>query len=132
MSEEKKREAGPVVVRKGHVKPPPAGVKIETPVVEQLGAEEAPAAPAVEDNRPLWQRMADAKVKGTAVAASPSAPAAPSRPSQPDRGPRPPRSGGPTGTHGKSAPPGGPRRDGPPRDRREPRRDAGQIGRAHV
>ncbi len=129
MSEEKKREAGPVVVRKGHVKPPPAGVKIETPVVEQLGAEQAPAAHTVEDNRPLWQRMADAKTKGTAAApASPSAPsttAAPSRAAQPDRGPRPPRSGGPTGTHGKSSPPGGPRRDGPPRDRREPRRDAG-------
>ena len=104
MSEEKKRETGPVVVRKGHVKPPPAGVKIEAPVEEQLGAEEAPAAPAVEDNRPLWQRMADAKAKGTAAA---RAPAAPHAPSSPPRSPRPPR------------------RDGPPRDRREPRRDAG-------
>ena len=129
MSEEKKREAGPVVVRKGHVKPPPAGVKIETPVEERLGAAGAPAAPAVEDHRPLWQRMADAKAKGTAAGPATAAP------SSPPRSPRPAGfggSGGSGGAFGRGGPGGkgapgdrGPRRDGPPRDRREPRRDAG-------
>ena len=124
MSEEKKREAGPVVVRKGHVKPPPAGVKIEEPVVEQLGALDAPAAPVVEDRRPLWQRMADAKA--AAGAPAPASPSPTSTPSQPSRSPRPPRSGGSGGAFGRGGPGDrGPRRDGNPRDRREPRRDAG-------
>ncbi|MCX5730560.1 MAG: RNA-binding protein, partial [Deltaproteobacteria bacterium] len=72
MSDEKKRESGPVVVRKGHVKPPPPGVKIEMPVEEHLGAESEPAAPAVNDPRPLWQRLADSKA-GLPVPAQPPA-----------------------------------------------------------
>ncbi|MCX5730944.1 MAG: S1 RNA-binding domain-containing protein, partial [Deltaproteobacteria bacterium] len=140
MSDEKKREAGPVVVRKGHVKPPPPGVKIEMPVEEHLGAEGEPAAPAVEDPRPLWQRLADSKA-GLPAPAQPSAKPASARPSQPGRPPHSPRpfgaggtarpggSGGPggPGARGGSSGPGdrGPRRDGGPRDRRESRKDAG-------
>jgi small subunit ribosomal protein S1 len=64
MAEEKKPEsAGPVVVRKGHVKPPPAGVRIEPPVVEAI-APEAPAARKGDDKRPLWQRLAEQKARG--------------------------------------------------------------------
>ena len=97
------------------MKPPPPGVKIETPVEEQLGAADAPAAPAAEDRRPLWQRLADQKSAEIAGAA-----AAPASPSQPPRLPRPPRPSGFGGPGDR-----GPRRDGGPRDRREPRRDAG-------
>ncbi len=115
MSDEKKREAGPVVVRKGHVKPPPPGVKIEALVVEQLGATEAAPAPAAADNRPLWQRLAEEKAKGTTDA--PTGPPAPARP---------PRSGAP-GPAGGRGPSGdrSPRGGRPSRDRREPRQDAG-------
>jgi small subunit ribosomal protein S1 len=127
MSEEKKREGGPVVVRKGHVKPPPPGAKIEEPVVEQLGAGPGDA-PAPVDTRPLWQRLADAKASGAPVPAA-TAPA-PARPGQPGRTPRPPRPpgrGGPGGPGG-AGPRGDrpPRRDGGPRgdrDRRPPRGD---------
>ena len=120
MSDEKKREAGPIVVRKGHVKPPPPGAKIETPVVEQLGADGGPAAPIAEDDRPLWQRLAD--TKAGAPAPSPSSP----RPPQPARPPRGPRPGGPGGSAGPGARGGGPpRRDGGSRDRREMRKDPG-------
>jgi small subunit ribosomal protein S1 len=118
MSEEKKRESGPVVVRGGHVKPPPPGVKIEAPVVEQLGGEGPPAA-APADDRPLWKRMADEKAKG----AAPAPGATPRPPSGTPRGPRPPRGASPGGPGRR---PGGdrpPRREGPPRDRRDPRRD---------
>ena len=97
MSDEKKREAGPVVVRKGHVKPPPPGAKIETPVVEQLGAETGPSAPAVEDHRPLWQRLADSKTGASGAAGAAPAPARPAQPGRPPRGPRP---GGPGGASG--------------------------------
>ena len=54
MSEEKK--AGPVVIRKGHVKPPPPGAKIEAPEVEVLAPAEKHEKP---DPRPLWQRLAE-------------------------------------------------------------------------
>ncbi len=59
MSEEKKPESpGPVVIRKGHVKPPLPGSTIEPPQEERLApAEGVPAAP--QDRRPLWQRVAE-------------------------------------------------------------------------
>ena len=59
MSEEKKPESpGPVVIRKGHVKPPLPGSTIEPPQEERLApAEGVPAAP--QDWRPLWQRVAE-------------------------------------------------------------------------
>ena len=142
MSEEKKREAGPVVVRKGHVKPPPPGAKIEVPVVEQLGAEGSSPAPAP-DNRPLWQRMADAKSIGGAPATpvEPGSSATSAAGGPPARSPQPPRAGGPGRGPGQGRGPGrgpggpggdrGPRADRPPRgdrgdrrDRREPREGA--------
>jgi small subunit ribosomal protein S1 len=110
MSDEKKREAGPVVVRKGHVKPPPPGAKIEAPVVERLGAE-AGETPVVEDRRPLWQRLAEAKTGG-AEAPSPAPP--------PARGPRGPRTPAPGGPGGRPAGRGDRPRGDRPRDRREP------------
>jgi small subunit ribosomal protein S1 len=125
MSDEKKREAGPVVVRKGHVKPPPPGVKIETPVVEQLGAEGDPAAPVVQDDRPLWQRLADSKA-GAKPGAAPAAKAGAPRPGGSVRPGGAGRPGGPGGSSGPGArgdrPP---RREGGPRDRREMRKDTG-------
>lgn len=137
MSDEKKRESGPVVIRKGHVKPPPPGVKIEMPVEEHLGAESELAAPAVNDPRPLWQRLADSKA-GVPAAAQPSANPPPARPAQPGRPTHAPRASGAGGTARPGGPdrpgrPGGPgargggppRRDGGSGDRREPRRDAG-------
>jgi small subunit ribosomal protein S1 len=100
MPRERKPEGGPVVIRKGHLKPPPAGSKIEPPVVERLEVE-APR-PAVEDRRPLWQRLAEQKAAGARPAApappdasDSSAPPAPARdrprpPSRPERGRRRP------------------------------------------
>jgi small subunit ribosomal protein S1 len=106
-SEEKKPEShGPVVIRKGHVKPPPPGSKIEAPQEERLtpavdsAGPAAPASPAAEDRRPLWQRVAESR---TGVA---------------DATPRP--SGG--GHAGPGARPGGPRPGGP-RGERGPRGD---------
>jgi small subunit ribosomal protein S1 len=85
---EKKPESGPVVIRKGHVKPPPPGSKIEPPTVEALPAD--PARAPAEDRRPLWQRLADEKAAEARPAAGPAAPRA-SRPPPPgDRRPRPP------------------------------------------
>jgi small subunit ribosomal protein S1 len=107
MSEEKKPGSqGPVVVRKGHVKPPPPGAKIEPPEVEVLApaTERGAEKPAAPDPRPLWQRLAEEK----AGAAKP--PAAPAR--RPPRGERPPRDRGPRGDRG---------RDRPPRERDERR-----------
>jgi small subunit ribosomal protein S1 len=96
MSEEKK--AGPVVIRKGHVKPPPPGAKIEAPEVEVLAPAEKHEKP---DPRPLWQRLAEEK------AGAPDA-----------------RAGAPRGPRPADAP-GGPRRGPPrgdrPRDHRGPR-----------
>jgi len=75
MSEEKKPGTqGPVVVRKGHVKPPPPGVRIEPPEEEVLAPE--PEAKEPHDPRPLWQRLAEEKAraeKGAAAAPSPGA-----------------------------------------------------------
>jgi small subunit ribosomal protein S1 len=89
MAEEKKPGAqGPVVIRKGHVKPPPAGAKIEPPEVEVLappasGKQEKP------DPRPLWQRLAEEKTGAPkAVAAPPAGPGAGPR-HGPPRGDRP-------------------------------------------
>jgi small subunit ribosomal protein S1 len=104
MSDEKKQPSqGPVVVRKGHLKPPPPGTPIEPPQVEQLGPPaSAPAPTAPEDRRPLWQRVAEQ---------SGAAPAQPRPgPGGPGRGPRRPR-----GEGGR----GGPRGEG-----RDPRRGA--------
>jgi small subunit ribosomal protein S1 len=90
MADEKKPESsGPVVIRKGQVKPLPEVTGAEAP---------APAAPAREDSRPLWQRVA--QEQGTTHGA-PAAPPRGPRPGRPqpqgrgDRGPgrrdRPPR-----------------------------------------
>ena len=97
MTEDKKPDShGPVVVRKGHVKPPPPGAKIEAPVVETIApAPEPGGKPA--DRRPLWQRLAEEKA-GAGVPA-PSAPAARGKgasrggrpPGAPPHGGRPPR-----------------------------------------
>ena len=59
MTDEKKT-TGPVVIRKGHVKPPPPGTPIEMPVVESIEPAAA-VAPAKADARPLWQRLAEQK-----------------------------------------------------------------------
>jgi small subunit ribosomal protein S1 len=62
MADEKKAESqGPVVIRKGHVKPPPPGAKIEQPEVVRLAPASAAAAgePSKGDRRPLWQRVAE-------------------------------------------------------------------------
>jgi small subunit ribosomal protein S1 len=85
MSEEKKPGSGPVVIRKGHVKPPPPGAKIEQPEVEVL----APVAGEKKDERdarPLWQRLAEEKAGAPARAPGP-APGGPRR--GPPRGDRP-------------------------------------------
>ena len=74
MTDEKK-PAGPVVIRKGHVKPPPPGTPLEVPVVESPAA--APARTEKPDGRPLWQRLADqkkAELGGAAPAPGPRAP----------------------------------------------------------
>ncbi len=95
MTEEKKPDShGPVVVRKGHVKPPPPGARIEAPVVETIAPPaEAGGKPA--DKRPLWQRLAEEKAR----AGAPAMPA--DRRGQ--RGGRPP--GGPArGGHGPRRP----------------------------
>jgi small subunit ribosomal protein S1 len=82
MAEEKKPGSpGPVVVRKGHVKPPPPGARIEPPQEEVLAPE--PTRAAKKDARPLWQRLAEEKA-GAAGAATPAPP-----PPRPPRGPRP-------------------------------------------
>jgi small subunit ribosomal protein S1 len=101
--EQKKPESGPVVIRKGHVKPPPPGTRIEEPVVEQLPGAMARPGPRP-DSRPLWQRVAEEKKRQAAGAP----PASPPRPR--DRAP-----GGPRGTAGGR----GAGRGRPPRDRRE-------------
>jgi small subunit ribosomal protein S1 len=106
MADEKKPESpGPVVIRKGHVKPPPEGTPIEAPVVETLAPEPSSAPAGAPDPRPLWQRLADEK-KGGAGAPPPH------------RGPRPERGGG-RGGHGRSDRGGQGRRERPPREDRE-------------
>jgi small subunit ribosomal protein S1 len=82
MAEEKKPGSpGPVVVRKGHVKPPPPGARIEAPQEEVLAPE--PAKAGKQDARPLWQRLAEEKA---GAAEAPGAAPPPRRP--PPRGPR--------------------------------------------
>jgi small subunit ribosomal protein S1 len=110
MTDEKK-PTGPVVIRKGHLKPPPPGTPLEAPVVESLDATTggAPAAPpARPDGRPLWQRLAEqkkAELSGApADVATPGAAAATAAPSA-----RPPHTPSDrSGTHGRG--PGGPGR----------------------
>ncbi|HET8539043.1 MAG TPA: S1 RNA-binding domain-containing protein [Anaeromyxobacter sp.] len=82
MSEEKK--SGPVVIRKGHVKPPPPGAKIEATEVEVLPP--APERREQPDPRPLWQRLAEEKA-GAPRPASADAPRAAPQPVGPRRGP---------------------------------------------
>ena len=121
MADEKKPESpGPVVIRKGHVKPPPEGTQIEPTVVETLAPEPAAAPAAAPDSRPLWQRLADEK-KG-AAAPAPSAGAAP----QPPRGPRPDRGPGGGRPVGQARPGGGAGRGGQGRRDRPPREDRQQ------
>jgi small subunit ribosomal protein S1 len=101
MAEEKKPEnAGPVVIRKGHVKPPAPGSKIEPPTEERL----APAGGRRQekDVRPLWQRVAEEGRSG----------------GKPGGGPRPPRQG----PRERSGPPRGDRRGGgrPPEREADP------------
>ncbi|HSM91262.1 MAG TPA: S1 RNA-binding domain-containing protein [Anaeromyxobacteraceae bacterium] len=107
MADEKKPESpGPVVIRKGHVKPPPEGTQIEPPVVETLAPEPGSAPAAAPDSRPLWQRLADEKKGGSPPG---------SRAPRPERGPGGGRPGG-----GKGGGRGGPgRRERPPREDRE-------------
>ena len=108
MAEGKKPEPGPVVVRKGHLKPPPAGSRIETPVVETIEPG-GPARPRKADPRPLWQRLAEEKA-GAAPRPAPArgAPGSGASRSTASRGPRP-----------------GPRPGGGPRRQRPPRREVG-------
>jgi small subunit ribosomal protein S1 len=95
MAEEKKPGAqqGPVVVRKGHVKPPSPGTPIEPPREEVLAP--AAPAPAKADPRPLWQRLADEKAGApaprTGGAPGRRGPPRGDRPRDRDRGGRPPR-----------------------------------------
>jgi small subunit ribosomal protein S1 len=102
MAEEKK--PGPVVVRKGHVKPPPPGAKIEPPQEEVL-APDASRQPK-QDARPLWQRLAEEKAGAAAPEPPPPAPGSRRGPPRGDRPPDRDR---------------GRRRDRPPRPREERR-----------
>jgi small subunit ribosomal protein S1 len=103
MADEKKPESqGPVVIRKGHVKPPPPGTPIEAPQEERLAPAAAPA-PEREDRRPLWQRVAEEQARPAGGGGAPRGQGGGPRPG--GRGPRPGGAGG----HG------GPRGDRPPR-----------------
>jgi small subunit ribosomal protein S1 len=94
MSQDKKTGTqGPVVVRKGHVKPPLPGTPIEAPREETLAPQSPPAAPEKHDPRPLWQRLAEEKASapapgGGAPRRGPSAAPAPRGDRPKDRGPR--------------------------------------------
>jgi small subunit ribosomal protein S1 len=89
MSEEKKPETqGPVVVRKGHVKPPPAGARIEPPEEEVLAPGSAKERKERPDPRPLWQRMAEEKAGSGKPAPAPSPGGRPPRGTRERRGPR--------------------------------------------
>jgi len=119
MSDEKqnKESAGPVVVRKVHLRPPPPGVQLEAPQEEVL-TPPASAPRAARDDRPLWQRVADQAGAAPAGAPSPSgAPAAP-RGGRPGGGPRGP---GPRGAGPGGGPRRGPDRGGRPGRERPPR-----------
>lgn len=87
MSEEKKPGTqGPIVVRKGHVKPPPAGTTIEPPVEQVLAP--GPEKAEKPDPRPLWQRLAEEKAGAKRPAPGPGPRARGERPR--GRGDRPP------------------------------------------
>ncbi|HSN15508.1 MAG TPA: RNA-binding protein, partial [Anaeromyxobacteraceae bacterium] len=116
MADEKKPESpGPVVIRKGHVKPPPEGTQIEPPIVETLAPEPTAAPVAAADSRPLWQRLADEKKSGAGSTAGGASP--------PPRGPRPERGPGGGGRQGGGRPGGGAGRGGQGRRDRPPRED---------
>ena len=107
MQDQKKPEnPGPVVIRKGHIRPAAAADAAEAP--PPPAAKPASRQPPVaEDPRPLWQRVAEERAAGRAGAP----PAAP-------RSPRTDR-------------PGGPRRDRPaPRERERERHPAAAPARA--
>ncbi len=89
---------GPVVIRKGHVRPPSPGAKIEPPVEERIEP-----AKAATDTRPLWQRLAEEKA-AAAGAATPGARPKPQRPHERDRS-RPPRQGRERRPREREAPP---------------------------
>ncbi|WP_041453700.1 30S ribosomal protein S1 [Anaeromyxobacter dehalogenans] len=109
MSDQKKPESpGPVVIRKGHVKPPPPGAKIEAPEEERLAPATSQPAPAAQDRRPLWQRVAEER--------SP-------RPAPGGAGPQ--QRGGPRGPRPAG---GGPRGERRPRGDRPERREHGEVG----
>jgi small subunit ribosomal protein S1 len=102
MSQPKKPgNQGPVVVRKGHLKPPPPGTPIESAREEVLPQPTAPSSAERQDPRPLWQRLAEEKSGASAPAEAGGAPR---------RGPRPA-----PGPHGER--PGGPRGERPHRER---------------
>jgi small subunit ribosomal protein S1 len=111
MTDEKK-PTGPVVIRKGHLKPPPPGTPIEQPVAEPL--EPAGDAPAPRDDRPLWQRLADEK-RAAEAGTAPSV----TRPSQGRPTATRPPGGRPPGNRPSTGRPGGSRSPGdrPPGDR---------------
>lgn len=110
MAEGKKPESGPVVVvRGGHLKPPPPGSRIEVPVVEAIGPGTS-VAPRKTDPRPLWQRLAEEKAGPPAGPATPPAPASRGAAGRrPGKGPRRER-----------APSRKPAGAAPPRDDRRP------------
>src|SRR6266568_1398009 len=98
MSQEKKPGSqGPVVVRKGHVKPPPPGTPIEPPREEVLAQPAAPSSPEKNDPRPLWQRLAEEK--SGAAPARDAVGGGPRHAPRPGPGPRggPPKDRGPRG-----------------------------------
>ena len=112
MAEEKdaKEGTGPVVVRKGHVRPPPPGSTLEPPREERLDPPE-PAAPAPRDDRPLWQRVAESRRPVSPPAGHGPGPTRGPGPAPARRGPRP---AGPKGAPGQARAAG---RDRPPRER---------------
>lgn len=117
MSDENKRDnPGPVVIRKGHVRPPPPGTPIEAPEETPLAPPPAAAAPAAKDDRPLWQRVAEERGGSAGPRPGPGGGRPGGRPG--GRGPGGPGGRGPGGDRG-------PRGDRPPRgDRRDrPRRE---------
>jgi len=118
MSDEKKQQPsqGPVVVRKGHIRPPPPGTPIEAPQIEQLGPPSTPTPQAPEDRRPLWQRVAESAAAETPAATPPPAPDR--RPRQAGRG----EHGGPG--RGERRGPGGRGPDRGPHRRDEPQAEA--------
>jgi small subunit ribosomal protein S1 len=131
MNDEKK-PTGPVVIRKGHLKPPPPGTPLEQPVIEPLDPATAPPAPR--DDRPLWKRLADEKVAaegGAGLSGEPPSGSSPSGTRSPGgrRSVARPPGDRPSSDHPSSSrPPGGrpssdrPRGERPRGDRDRPQR----------